>query len=409
MGIESLTALIRTHGTERPDLPAIEFEGRTITYGELHDRSSRIAAVMAADGVAPGDRVAFLDKNGPEFFEVTFGVAKRRAVGVAVNWRLAPNEMAWIINDARAKVLVVGPDFVPHVEKIEDELTSVSHILAIGGHARWDDYESLVAAHEPLDDLDEPRPDEIALQLYTSGTTGLPKGVMLSNSNLFGMLDGVTTAWSFDPASVSIACMPMFHIAGSGWATVGLFHGARTVLLRDVDPARILTVVPEFGVTNALFVPAVIQFLLLTPGVDDTDFSTLRSIVYGASPITDTVLTKAMAVFGCDFIQVYGLTETTGAITQLDAADHDPVGRPRLLRSCGRPYPWVEMRIVDPDSGEDVADGEVGSCGHGPARTWSATGPTRTPPPRPSPTTAGSRPATPATATRRASCTSTTG
>src|SRR5688572_30194934 len=161
MAIESLTGLIRTHGQERPGAPAIEFEGRTITYGELHDRSSRLAAALAADGVGPGDRVAFIDKNGPEFFEVTFGVAKRRAVGVAVNWRLAPNEMAWIINDARAKFLVVGPDFIPHVEKIEDELVSVARIVAIGGHARWDDYESLVAAHEPLDDLDEPAPDEV--------------------------------------------------------------------------------------------------------------------------------------------------------------------------------------------------------------------------------------------------------
>jgi long-chain acyl-CoA synthetase len=131
------------------------------------------------------------------------------------------------------------------------------------------------------------------------------------------------------------------------------------VVLRDIDPARILEVIPEFGVTNAFMVPAVIQFLLLTPGVESTDFSSLRTLVYGASPITDKVLVKGIETFGCEFIQVYGLTETTGAITQLDGADHDPENRPQLLRSCGRPYPWVEMRVVDGE-GNDVPTGQVG-------------------------------------------------
>jgi long-chain acyl-CoA synthetase len=154
--------------------------------------------------------------------------------------------------------------------------------------------------------------------------------------------------------------MPMFHIAGAGWSMVGLLFGCRTVVLRDVDPARILQVIPEFGVTNALMVPAVIQFVLATPGVETTDFSSLRALVYGASPITDKVLVQAIETFGCELIQVYGLTETTGAITQLEGSDHDPVGRPELLRSCGKPYPWVEMRIVDPDTGDDRPVGEVG-------------------------------------------------
>src|SRR5262249_12053246 len=118
--------------------------------------------------------------------------------------------------------------------------------------------------------------------------------------------------------------------------------------------------IPEFGVTNAFIVPAVIQFLVNWPGVNDVDFTTLRAIVYGASPITDAVLTRGMEVFGCEFIQVYGLTETTGAITQLDNEFHDPVDRPHLLRSCGKPYPWVEVRIIDPETGDDAPTGAVG-------------------------------------------------
>ena len=151
--------------------------------------------------------------------------------------------------------------------------------------------------------------------------------------------------------------MPLFHMAGSGWVFVGLYEGATTVVLRDVDPAAILDSVVRHRITNMLLVPAVIQMMLGTPGVEDADFSSVRAIVYGASPITDDVLVRGLERFGCEFLQVYGLTETTGSITQLD--DHDPVGRPELLRSCGKPYPWVELRIVD-DGGRDVPVGTVG-------------------------------------------------
>jgi long-chain acyl-CoA synthetase len=132
------------------------------------------------------------------------------------------------------------------------------------------------------------------------------------------------------------------------------------VILRDVVPEQILEVFSRKGITHTFTVPAVIQMLLQSPGVDTADFSSLRKLTYGASPIAPAVLEKAIATMDCDFIQLYGLTETTGAITQLDAGDHDPVERPGLLRSCGKPYPWVEMRIVDAATGGDVADGAVG-------------------------------------------------
>ena len=360
MSITSFAGIIRTHGKERPDHPAIEFEGTTLTFGQLDARSSQLANALAAAGVGAEDRVAFLEKNGPEFFETAFALAKLNAVIVGVNWRLAPTEIAQIINDARANVLIVGADFVPHVEKIEDDLETITKTVAIGGHARWDDYEQFLGAQPATDPGAEPKPEDVAIQMYTSGTTGLPKGVMLTNSNFFSGVMNVTESWKFDKESVNIAVMPMFHIAGSGYSMVGLYHGCQTVVLRDVDPALIVKLIPEFGVTNAFFVPAVIQFLLMTPGVDTADFITLRAILYGASPITDAVLTKAMEVFGCSFIQVYGLTETTGAITQLEPEDHDPVNRPALLRSCGKPYPWVEVRLVDQDTGLDVPEGTVG-------------------------------------------------
>ena len=360
MTIGTIADIIRTHGRERPDAPALEFEERTVSFGELDTRSSQVAQALKAAGVGAGDRVAYIEKNGVEWFEVTFALAKLGAVNVSVNWRLAPTEMAQIIDDAQAEVVIVGPDFVPHIEKVEGDLDRVQTIVAIGGHARWPDYEAWIGGHAAEDPGVESQGADIAFQLYTSGTTGLPKGVMLTNDNFFKGVIGVTEQWRFTPDSVNLAMMPMFHIAGAGWSMVGLYYGCQTIVLRDVDPAKILEVIPRFGITNAFMVPAVIQFLLITPGVDTTDFSSLRTLVYGASPITDRVLVQGMQTFGCEFIQVYGLTETTGAITQLDGVDHDPENRPELLRSCGKPYPWVEMRVVDTETGEDKPVGEVG-------------------------------------------------
>ncbi|MGH9275998.1 MAG: long-chain-fatty-acid--CoA ligase [Acidimicrobiales bacterium] len=360
MAIATLADIIRAHGAGRPDDIAVEIDDRAASFGELDRRSSQVANALASAGVGPGDRVASIDKNGLEYFEVTFGLAKLNAVNVAVNWRLAPAEMLQIIDDAKAEIVLVAPEFYEHIEKIEGDLTRVHTIVALGDHPRWIGYEGWIAPQPTTDPGAQPAGGDVAFQLYTSGTTGLPKGVMLTNDNFFKGVIGIAEQWRFTPDSVNLAMMPTFHIAGSGWSMVGLYYGCRTIVLRDVDPAAILRLIPEKGITNAFMVPAVIQFLLMTPGVDDVDFSTLRALVYGASPITEAVLTQGMERFGCEFIQVYGLTETTGAITQLDGADHDPVGRPRLLRSCGRPYPWVELRIVDNATGEDAPAGVVG-------------------------------------------------
>jgi long-chain acyl-CoA synthetase len=359
VGIDSIGDIVRTHGTRTADRVALEYEGRSITFGELHRRSSQVANALRAAGVGAHDRVAFIDKNGPEYFEVAFGIAKLNAINVGVNWRLAPGEMAHIINDAQATVLVVGLEFASAIESIESDLSTVTTIVALGDHDRWSDYESWLAAQPDEDPHATVSPDDIAFLIFTSGTTGLPKGAMMTQRGFFAAFNALDR-WCLDPSSVSLAMMPMFHFAGSGWSLLSLSLGCRTVLLRDVDPSRILQVIPEFGVTNIVMPPAVIQFLLATPGVERTDFSSLRAILYGGSPITETVLVNATERFGCEFIQLYGLTETAGGVAQLDGVDHDPVNRPHLLRSCGRAYPWVELRIVDPDSGADVATGDVG-------------------------------------------------
>jgi long-chain acyl-CoA synthetase len=357
----SLASIVREHARRRGDRPAITYGSRTIRWGELDARSSRVAQGLLAAGLTAQDRVAFVDKNGPEYFEVLFGGGKVNVVNVAVNWRLLPGEMAWIVNDAGARMLFVGPDFVRHLDEMQPALKTVEKIVVLGGHVRHESYDAWIDRHPPADPGHASAPEDVALQLYTSGTTGLPKGAMLTNANLGSLLHAVGRWWQFDETSVNIVCMPLFHIGGSGWALVGMEQGCHAILYREFAPPEILDGLERHRITNALFVPAMLQFLSAVPGAAERDYSALRSIVYGASPITNEVLVRSMKTFRCPFVQVYGLTETTGAITQLPPEDHATEGpRAHRLRSAGKPFPWVELRIVDPATGRPCAGGEVG-------------------------------------------------
>ena len=361
MAITSISDLARVHGVERRDHVALRVGDRSITYGELHERTNRVANALLAEGVDQQDRVAFLDKNGPEYFDVLIGGAKINAVDVAVNWRLAPPEVAYIVNDAQAKVLIVGEEFVPVLDAIEGDLTTVKKVVIVGSHPRHESFEDWIARQDATDPGLQASPDDVALQFYSSGTTGLPKGVMLTNTNLFTAMDGLSRRLLFTPESVNLVAMPLFHIGGGGWACVGLTAGCEDVIVREVDPNAIGKIIEERKVTHAFLVPAVLQFMCMLPDITSTDFSALEMIAYGASPISGQVLEDSLRVFGCGFTQLYGLTETTGAVTGLFPEDHDPNGpRAHLLRSAGKPLDGVEIRIVDAATGTDAGVNEVG-------------------------------------------------
>jgi long-chain acyl-CoA synthetase len=340
----------------------LELIDREMTWSRLYERARRVASGLKALGVGPQQHVAFLDKNGFEHFEVTYGAALANVIPVDVNWRLAPPEVAYIVNDCASKLLVVGPDFVPLLDAIAGELPAGIKVLVIGGHAEHEDYETWLAAQDDVDPHTPSAPDDTALQLYSSGTTGRPKGVMLTNDNLIGLIPTGVELWGFTESSVNLVAMPLFHIGGSGWAIVGQYIGARSVILRELDPSQLVTLFSTKGITHGFVVPVVLQFLLMTPGAAEADYSSLRTIVYGASPISEDVLAKSVALLGCDFWQVYGLTETTGAVVHLPPADHDLDGPNRhRLRACGVPGPGVGLRIVDTDTGNVVTEpGTVG-------------------------------------------------
>jgi long-chain acyl-CoA synthetase len=349
-----LTDVVREHASD-PELVALTFDGHSTTYAELDRRAGRAATAMAADGIGEGARVVWLGKNRAEFFDLLFAAPRVRAATAPLNNRLTADELLAIIADSTAPLVVLGPDFSAMRGDVE-ALDDVRRVLVVGED--YDDW--LTASDDVLEPPDDAEDGDCVLQLYTSGTTGLAKGVVLTHTQ-FAALLSVGGHWGFDTESVGLVAMPLFHIGGSGFALVCMSFGARVVLVADIVPDQLLATMADEGVTNAFLVPAVLQFLVGVSGAADRDWSKLRAIAYGASPITSAVLNKVLSTFRAPLFQVYGSTETTGAITQLDPDDHDPDGpRAHLMRSAGKPYPWVELKAVDPASDEDAKPGDVG-------------------------------------------------
>jgi long-chain acyl-CoA synthetase len=361
----TVAGLLRHLAQAQPDHEMFEADGERRTWAQQYQRSARVGQAARRDGLTAGDRIAFLDRNGLAYFDVLFGGAFIGAVNVAVNWRLASREMEGIIDDSLAPLLIVHPDYLPALREM-GELASVRRIVVLGDASGYEDaravsFDSWIDGCPTDDPGYQGTPDDISMQLYTSGTTGLPKGVMLSNANLSTAIAEAGRTFHIQEDTVSLVAMPLFHIGGSGWALCAMSRGGRSVILRDVDPQRLLALIQGERITEAFLVPAVLMLLLATPGIGESDLSSLRIIFYGASPIAEEVLVRCMSTFGCDFVQVYGMTETTGAITALAAEDHEPDGpRKGLLRSAGKPHTSVQLRIVDPDSGDDAEVGAVG-------------------------------------------------
>jgi long-chain acyl-CoA synthetase len=367
----TVAGMLRTNSSETPDAAMLVDRESRFTWSEHFGRSCRVGNALRSEGLSRGSRVAFLDRNGAEYFETLFGGALGGIVNVAVNWRLAPEEMAAVIDDSGAEVLVVHSDYRECLSEMTGGLGSVRRIVLIGddGHSdlsagyqsRSCGYEDWIADQPETDPGHVPDPKEVSVQLYTSGTTGLPKGVMLTNRNLATAIGAADASFEIDRNTVSLIAMPLFHIGGSGWALCGMSRGGKSVVLRDVDPSKLLSLVETERVSHTFVVPAVLMILLMTPGIETTDTSSLREIFYGASPIAEEVLVSCLKVFGCNFTQLYGMTETTGAICSLLPGDHDPDGPKRhLLRSAGKPLEGVEIRIVDPDTRTDTPGGIVG-------------------------------------------------
>ena len=339
---------------------AFKFNGRETTYKEYDQKANRVANGIIAEGCSPNSRVAVLAKNSDMYAEILFGSLKSRTALVGINWRLAAPEVVFVVNDSESELLFVGPDFYELIDSIKDEFTHVRQIIAIeDDHVSWQSYASWRNSFEDNDPKLTGHADDDVIQLYTSGTTGHPKGVRLTNKNVNASTPMVEETWGkpWHEKSVNFVLSPLFHIAGSNIVIMGVVFGCKNIVIPEPDPGLILHMIHTEKIETAFMVPALIQFLLNHPDAKTTDFSSLRQIVYGASPISEDTLLKAIEVMGCEFWQVYGLTETSGIGTTLSPDHHEPsLGK---LRSCGKKYTGVDIRIVDDDKNE-VALGEVG-------------------------------------------------
>ncbi len=337
--MRTLAELIRWRAERHPDLDAIWYEGKSQTYGALNQASSDLAGGLVAQlGLAPGDRVAILDKNCPDYLELIFALDKAGAVAAPLNWRLTPGEVKVIIDDIKPKLLVAGVEFQGHGAAAGIK-TLTFDALPRGG--------------------DDPRRDkdgEVSTQFCTSGTTGLPKGAMLTGANVLNT--GLCMALEMPEmreGGRSLVSMPLFHIGGAGWAIWSMQEGMTLVMVREVVPEQLLGTIVGQKVETALLAPSVMMFLTEVPAARTADFSALKHITYGSAPISPDPLKRCIEIFKCRFCQVYGLTETSGPFTCLTFEHH--VGE--KLLSCGRPMFGARARIAGPND-EDLPPGQIG-------------------------------------------------
>jgi len=331
---------------ETPDVEAVRYGEQAWTWAQWGERIRRAAQAQVAAGLRPGDRVAFLDRNHPACLETTLACSLVGTANAVVNFRLAPDEIGYVLADSEARVLFVGADLLPVLDQLGDTLKAVERVVVVGGEA--DGYEAWLAAAPPVEPAYRPSPDDCFLQLYTSGTTGFPKGAMLTQRGMCAHTVAVAEAVSFTRDSVSMVAMPLFHVGGTSWALLCMYAGGRTIVVRDLVPEAVLDQIVAQRVTHAFFVPAVYGFLLQVPGVAERDWSSLRCLAYGGSATPLPLLRRCLDAFGVDFYQAYGLTEMSGVSTILGPADHRDPAHPERLASAGRPIAGVQVKVVDP-------------------------------------------------------------
>ena len=356
----TLADIPRIHARERPSVIAQIFEERETTYDAFDRHVNQVAQGLLAAGCRPQSRIAYLGRNSDHYFELLFGAIKARVVLVGVNWRLALPEMSWIINDAGCEMIFLGPEYRELIPGLRAACPCLREAVLMEGEAPGSlSFEAWRNAQPATDPMLAIAPEDDMLQLYTSGTTGHPKGVQLTHGNYLTLFNAAAQTGLMDaePGDPGLVCMPVFHVAGTNIGLLSLAQGGTGIVMRDVDPGRILELIPRYRVKHLFVVPAVLLFMLQHPAAASTDFSTVKRFSYGASPIAEDLLRKGQAVLQCPFIQLYGLTETTGAGTYLPPEAHAP--ERGKLRSCGLPWPGIEIRVID-TAGTPLPAGEVG-------------------------------------------------
>lgn len=364
---ESFVEYLAFQVNMRPDAAFGDDGNKQLTYAQAWQKTGHVAARLQQRGLGKGDRVAILSKNSLDNFLVFLGCARAGVVPVGINYRLSRDEVGFIAEDAEVKLLFVDGEFAPLIGAYLAGMEQVSLVGELADAQALDDWLAEPVSFNPP----AISGDDVLFQMYTSGTTGLPKGTLLTHSNLIcnSIQAPLTTGRTPRAGDRALIIAPTFHALGLVGALMAVYYGCELVLHRDYDPVGMIDTLANENISYVSVVPVMLQFsLACVPDIENYSFPALRWMNYGASPISEDLLRRCLEVFDCEFYQGYGQTESTTALTFLTHDDHMRAlnGRPELLRSCGRAVFGTELKIVD-EQGNTLPNGEVGEIlGRGP-------------------------------------------
>ncbi len=351
--------LIWEQAQQRPDQVGLIFEGAEFTYARMNARSNKAAQAFLDMGIRPGDRICWLARNVSTFWDALFGAAKIGAVMTPINWRLAPLEVDQILTDANPALFVAERAFLNALDGIEGRPECTTMVLHEGGEGCFD---TLIDKHEDVEPEYSPTSNDVLVQLYTSGTTGLPKGVILPNRCYYevgeaGRLADVLVPHSDD--ETALHALPHFHVAGVNFGLMAIARSVPIIQHRQFDPAAVVKEAQGNVPLNSFLVPAMIMMILEAAKTANASLHQFVEVSYGAAPMPEPLLNAAMAAMpNARFTQFYGMTETTGGVTLLKHPDHAPGMKQRV--SAGKALPGCDVKICDPTTGADLPQGSTG-------------------------------------------------
>ncbi|MBI2856018.1 MAG: long-chain-fatty-acid--CoA ligase [Chloroflexi bacterium] len=351
-----------------PDREAIIFDDRRLSFGELAERVNRLANALADMGVGTGDRVAVMQVNCNEHIESYFATAKLDAIFVPINFRARAEELTFMLNDSGVKAIILGQRYQDMLRSVKPDLTTLEHQIALeapgDGFLFYDDLLAGASYEERFPAADD---EDTTIIMFTAGTTGTPKGVMLSHNSFSSYILANVEPVDVENAEKNILTVPLHHIAGVQAVMAAIYGGRSLVLQRQFEEESWMQLVQQEKANRAMMVPTMLKRLMDHQNFSKYDLSSLQVITYGAAPMPLEVIKKAIQVFpDTRFINAFGQTETASTITMLPPEDHNiREGEPdfdkklKRLGSIGKPLPDVEVRIVDED-GHDVPLRETG-------------------------------------------------
>lgn len=359
----TLADLLSCRAEHTPESIAFIDSTQRITFVQAEQRAHTVSAHLADRGVGHGDRVILLAKNGEFLATSLFALWRIGAIAVVANWRLPVEELRYIVGNSEAGVILADEEFADRAHQLCETTESLEFLLGSGSESGASGYHDLISSTPRSAYPVGARASDPAVIMYTSGTTGRPKGAVLSHANMFWSAQGMTTTIEWEAAHRFLLVAPMFHIGGLAPLICNLLRGTRTVFMRDFDPQAVWKVIAEEKITTMMTVPLMLQAMLSAAQKTEVDTSSLVSVTCGGSAVPDA-LVRAFAALGVPVQTVYGITEFTGGVTFWTSS----MGEDRA-ETQGKPVFGADVAVIDPQTGNALGAEETGEliC-HGPQR-----------------------------------------